>query len=70
MSTPFWIKMVLVLLLTGLTVLVRFATSRDANYWYVSGLRRGAATILGAASLLLCVSIVAAGRLIAYISNA
>jgi hypothetical protein len=66
-STPFRIKMVLVLVLAGLTALVQKTVSQDAQYWYASTIRRGAASLIGVANLVLCVFIVAAGRLIAYI---
>ena len=66
-STPFRIKMLLVLLLTGLTWAVQRTVQRDEGFWYTSPLRRTASSLIGIANILLCGSIVTAGRLIAYI---
>jgi len=56
--------MLLVLALAGILRLVQVRLRRDPEYW---SRRRAAAGGLGAASLLLAVTIIVAGRWIAYI---
>ena len=67
MNDAFRVKMLLVVLLVVLTLVFQAATSREPGYWTASPTRRRLGGALGAASLVLCVSIVAAGRLIAYL---
>jgi hypothetical protein len=67
MNDAFRLKMLLVLLLVLLTFACQKATATDPGYWTASPGRRRLGGALGAASLVLCVSIVAAGRLIAYL---
>ena len=67
MNDAFRLKMLLVLLLVGLTFVFQSANHREAGYWNASPARRRLGAALAVASLVLCVSIVAAGRLIAYV---
>jgi hypothetical protein len=67
MNGGFRLKMVLVVLLVALTLVFQRATTRDAGYWNASAGRRRLGGALAVASLVLCVSIVACGRLIAYL---
>jgi hypothetical protein len=66
MNDAFRLKMLMVLLLVFLTLAVQTATAREPGFWNASPARRRLGGALGIASLILCVSIVAAGRLIAY----
>ena len=68
-STAFRLKMTLILPLVACAALVQVTLRRNAGFWGVSGLRRSLAVTIGTLNLLLCVSIVAAGRLIAYLSQ-
>jgi uncharacterized membrane protein SirB2 len=67
MNDAFRLKMLLVLLLVVLTLIVQRASAREPGYWSASLARRRLGMALGIGSLVLCVSIVAAGRLIAYL---
>jgi uncharacterized membrane protein SirB2 len=67
MNTMFRVKMVLVVLLCVLTVIIQRASAREAGYWNASVSRQRQGMALGIGSLVLCICIVAAGRLIAYI---
>ena len=67
MNDAFRLKMLLVLALVVLTFVFQAANTREPGYWSASPARRRLGAVLGIASLLLCVSIVAAGRLIAYL---
>ncbi len=67
MNDAFRLKMLMVLALVVLTFVFQAATTREPGYWTASPARRRLGGALGIASLLLCVSIVAAGRLIAYV---
>jgi hypothetical protein len=67
MNDAFRVKMLLVVLLVVLTFVFQAATNREPGYWTSSPARRRLGWALGVASLVLCVSIVAAGRLIAYL---
>jgi hypothetical protein len=67
MNNAFRLKMVLVVVLVVLTVAVQRASGREPGYWNASPARRRLGGVLGMASLVLCVGIVAAGRLIAYL---
>jgi len=58
---------VMVVVLILLTVTVQRASAREPGYWNASPGRRRLGGALGIASLVLCVGIVAAGRLIAYV---
>jgi hypothetical protein len=67
MNDAFRLKMLMVAALVALTFAFQAATTREPGYWTASPARRRLGGLLGIASLLLCVSIVAAGRLIAYV---
>ena len=67
MNDAFRLKMLLVLALVVLTFVFQAATTREPGYWSASPARRRLGGVLGIISLLLCVSIVVAGRLIAYL---
>jgi uncharacterized membrane protein len=67
MNNAFRLKMLLVLGLTVLTVILRSTLRHDSEYWTSTPQRRLLGSTIAAVSLVLCVSIVAAGRLIAYI---
>jgi hypothetical protein len=67
MNDAFRLKMLLVTLLAVLTLVVQRRTARQPDYWNASPAGRRLGVVLGVASLLLCLSIVAAGRLIAYV---
>jgi hypothetical protein len=69
LSTPFRIKMLLVLSVALLTYVFQAAIARDEGYWSASESRKRLGGAIGATSLILCVSIVAAGRLIAYVEH-
>ena len=64
LNDAFRAKMLMVLALAGILRLVQVRLRQDPDYW---GRRRAAARSLGAATLLLAVSIIVAGRWIAYI---
>ena len=67
MNDTFRLKMLLVLALTVLTVILRSTLRHDPEYWTSTPQRRLLGSTIAAASLVLCVSIVVAGRLIAYV---
>jgi hypothetical protein len=67
MNDSFRLKMVMVLMLVIMTRAFQMAIVRDPEYWTASGSGRRLGGAIGIVSLLLCVSIVAAGRLIAYL---
>ena len=67
MNDAFRLKMLMVLALVVLTFVFQAATTREPGYWTASPARRRLGGALGITSLLLCLSIVAAGRLIAYV---
>jgi hypothetical protein len=67
MNDAFRLKMLLVAVLVVLTIVFQTATTREPGYWNASPTRRRLGGVLGVVSLALCVSIVAAGRLIAYL---
>lgn len=67
MNAAFRIKMVMVVCAASMLLIVQRPLRRDAHYWETSTHRRRAARAIGAACLLLIVSIVVAGRWIAYI---
>ena len=66
MNGAFRLKMLMVLVLVFLTLAVQRANAREPGYWSASPGRKRLGGALGLVSLILCVSIVAAGRLIAY----
>ena len=57
----------MVVLLVVLTLVVQKASAREPGYWNASPARQRLGMALAVGSLVLCVSIVAAGRLIAYL---
>ncbi len=67
MNNAFRLKMLLVVVLVLLTLAVQKVSAREPGYWNASPGRRRLGGALGMVSLVLCVSIVAAGRLIAYL---
>ncbi|MGH8144036.1 MAG: DUF6644 family protein [Steroidobacteraceae bacterium] len=67
MNDSFRLKMLMVLLLVILTFLLRSGLRKNPEYWSVTTRRRFLGGAIALASLLLCASIVAAGRLIAYV---
>jgi len=67
MNNVFRLKMLLVLALTVLTVVLTSMLRLDPDYWTSTAQRRLLGGTIAAASLILCVSIVAAGRVIAYV---
>ncbi len=67
MNNAFRLKMLMVALLAVLTVAMQRASAREPGYWSASPTRRRLGGALAMTSLVLCVSIVAAGRLIAYL---
>ena len=67
MNNTFRLKMLLVLVLTFLTVILRSTLRHDPEYWTSTPQRRLLGGTIAAVTLILCVSIVAAGRLIAYV---
>jgi cbb3-type cytochrome oxidase subunit 1 len=67
MNNAFRLKMLMVLMLVALTLAMQRASLREPDYWNASLARRRAGVVLGVSSLVLCVAIVVAGRLIAYI---
>ena len=69
-SAPFQIKMLLVILLACVTAWWQLPLRTDSLYWSSTPGRRRVAVALAAFSLTLCVAIVAAGRLIAYVNHA
>jgi uncharacterized membrane protein YwaF len=68
-STPFQIKMLLVVVLACMMFVVQKRLQGQADYWSSSPARRHAASAIGAVSVVICMAIVAAGRLIAYITH-
>jgi hypothetical protein len=67
MNNAFRLKMLLVALLVVLTLVMQKASARKPEYWSSSLATRRLGRMLGIGSLVLCVGIVAAGRLIAYL---
>jgi uncharacterized membrane protein SirB2 len=67
MNDAFRLKMLLVALLVVLTLVVQRASARKPGYWSSTLSRQRLGRLLGTGSLILCVGIVAAGRLIAYL---
>jgi uncharacterized membrane protein SirB2 len=67
MNDAFRLKMLLVALLAVLTLVMQRASARKPGYWSSSLATRRLGRMLGIGSLVLCVGIVAAGRLIAYL---
>lgn len=67
LNSAFRWKMLMVVVLAVLTAVIQFALKRDPAYWSTSPLRRMQGNVIAVASLILCISIVAAGRLIAYV---
>ncbi len=67
LNPSFRIKMLLVAVLIALTLVLQAGLRRDPQFWSVSPRRRGLGGAIALGSLLLCVGIIAAGRLIAYV---
>ena len=67
MNDTFRLKMIMVAVLVGLTFVFQSALRKDAHYWTASPKRRALGGAIALGSLILCLSIVAAGRLIAYV---
>jgi uncharacterized membrane protein YadS len=64
MNNAFRLKMLMVIILASLTLFVQRSLDKDPQYWST---RSGLGSVIGVTSLVLCVLIVAAGRLIAYV---
>jgi len=67
LNVAFRAKMLMVLAIAAMLLIVQRGLRRDPDYWGKSPPRRQVARSLGGVSLLLAVSIVVAGRWIAYI---
>lgn len=67
MNNAFRLKMLMVVVLVVLTAIFSSALRKDAEFWSATPGRRVLGGALALTSLILCVSIVAAGRLIAYV---
>lgn len=67
MNWAFRVKMVMVVLLALLTLGFQVALRKNPAFWSASAARRRAGGVLGVVSLCLVVSIVVAGRWIAYV---
>jgi magnesium-transporting ATPase (P-type) len=67
LNNAFRLKMLLVLALAGVTFTFQRVTSRDPQYWRSSPRGRRLASAIAVVSLMLCVTIVAAGRMIGYL---
>jgi hypothetical protein len=67
MNSSFRLKMLMVAVLVALTAVFSSALRKDPEYWSASRGRRVLGSAIALLSLLLCLSIVAAGRLIAYV---
>ena len=65
----FFLKMALLLLAAGITLLCQIPLRRDAGYWDAPGSRRRLARLVGLLSLPLWVAILFAGRWIAYVQS-
>jgi hypothetical protein len=69
LNDAFRLKMLMVVTVVLLMFAVQRATRKDAHYWEVTSGRRWAARLIALVSLCLWVSIVVAGRLIAYMDS-
>ena len=69
MNPAFFAKMVMLLVVAGLTLLIQRPLATDAGYWDASGGRRITLKMIAIASLVLWSCIVFAGRWIAYIAS-
>jgi len=67
MNNAFRLKMLMVAILAILTVIFQRALGKDPGFWSASKSRRMIGGVIGGASMALCVCIVVAGRLIAYV---
>ncbi len=67
LDISFRLKMLMVLTLVILTWVLQAGLRRDPEFWSASRRRRGLGGAIAAGSLVLCVGIVVAGRLIAYV---
>ena len=65
----FFLKMSLLLLAAGVTLLCQLPLSKDAGYWDESESRRRRVRLIGFLSLPLWIAILFAGRWIAYVQN-
>lgn len=69
MNIAFRVKMVMLLITAGITLVYQITVRKDPFYWEYSPQRRQAARMLATISLTLWVGMVAAGRLIAYLGG-
>lgn len=67
MNVSFRLKMLFLIVLIALLQVLRRTLRRDPNYWSVTSVRRWAVSAIAVTNLTLCVAIVTAGRLIAYV---
>jgi hypothetical protein len=65
----FFLKMGLLLLAAGITLVCQLPLRKDAGYWDESESRRRTARLIGFLSLPLWTAILFAGRWIAYVQN-
>jgi hypothetical protein len=69
LSPLFILKMTLILLAAGLTLVSQIPLGRDRGFWEASIARRRLARLVGCLSLPIWVAIVFAGRWIAYVRS-
>lgn len=67
LDISFRVKMLLVLTLVALTLVLQAGLRQDPDFWSASRGRRRLGGVIAAGTLLVCVCIVVAGRLIAYV---
>ena len=68
-NPAFWTKMGLLVFAIGLTLFFQRTVRKNASYWDESASKRTSAKAVGATSMVLWVSILVAGRLIAYVQH-
>lgn len=69
LNPAFFAKMLMLLLVAGLTLLIQRPLATDAGYWDASGGRRATLKAIAVISLVLWSAIVFAGRWIAYVAS-
>jgi hypothetical protein len=69
LNPAFFMKMLMLLVVAGLTLIIQRPLAADAAYWDASGARRATLKVLAVASLTLWSCIVFAGRWIAYVAS-
>ena len=66
LNAMFWIKMSLIVVAVGVTASLQFTLRRNHGFWELSRGRRGLARATAVLSLVLWLSVIVAGRWIAY----